>query len=101
MSASSIFDTALALAKADAIALAAPAVITFLQNISKGPLNGLTFITQVDLLRSSLTAALPNLAQTEVAQINQSFIGVIEQALAQAQATVTAATTAQAAVKPA
>ena len=100
MSASSIFDNALALGKADLIVAAAPAVITFLQNFPAALGNPVAMIAQIDLLRSSLTAAVPNLAQTEVSQIDNSFISALQGVLFTAKATVAAAATAGAPVAP-
>jgi len=97
MNINDFFNNVLALSKADIIVAGAPSVIAYLTNIAKAPLDPVNRLTQLDLLRSSLAAAIPGLTQTEIGQLNGGFIGEVEAVLAQAQATVTAATTAQAA----
>lgn len=95
MNGNQVFDAALALAKADVIVAAAPALATFFANLSKQPPSGIVLVTQADLLRSSLTASLPQLGQTELTQIDNSFIGLIEAQLAAANAVITAANAAK------
>jgi hypothetical protein len=68
-----------------------PALITFIQN-TKGlnPLtNVLTYVAQLDLLRSSVIAGLPNLVQSEIAQIDAVFSNELQSVLAAAQASAT------------
>lgn len=65
-----------------------PPLLTFIQN-TKGvnPVTSpFTYVAQLDLLRSSVIAGLPNLAQGEIAQIDAVFSNELQAALSAAQA---------------
>lgn len=101
MNLSQLLSTLFASLKNQVVITAAPDLITFLGNTSKlDPLSltgQLGYISQLDLLRSSLTAGLTSLAPSEIEAVNATISNELEAALQAALAKAQAASSAPAA----
>jgi hypothetical protein len=89
MTPSVLFSTLLETAKDNLLMAAIPPVLTFLGNVKTNP-NPLNVIAQADLLRAGLVSSLPNLEQTEIAQITNLFSNQLQATLAGLQTSLTA-----------
>lgn len=85
MTPSQLFTSLLTAAKDNVLAAAIPVAITFLANVKANP-NPLNFVAQLDLLRSGLVAALPNLEVTEIQQLSTLFSNELQDVLRAAEA---------------
>jgi hypothetical protein len=88
MTPSQFFQEILGLTKNSLLTAAIPPVLTFLGNVKNNP-NPLNVVAQADLLRAGLMAALPSLAQSEIAAIDTIFSNELQAVLSSAQAALT------------
>lgn len=84
MTPSQIFEALLTLTKDEELVALIPPALTFLNSVTKNT-NPLNAVLQANILKDQIVAAQPNIAQSELLQINGLFSAQLQSVLTQAQ----------------